>query len=320
MTGKTGILPILKLFLSLYASVLFLMTGLGLLNTLLSLRLSMEGVSEQTTGMVLTAYFIGLTVGTFFCRRIIRSVGHIRAYAAFAAVGTAMVMIHGLYISAPLWLGLRFVSGVVNMGLFMVIESWLNECAEFRVRGRVFSIYMIMTYLGSSIGQKLLGFGQVETQTLYLVVGIFLVFSIIPVTVTRSIHPRLPKTEKIRFKTILSKAPIGMSGCFTAGMLNSAFYAMGPVFAHKINLDISHLSWFMTLTILGGAILPVAGGRAVRPAGPVSDAALPGICGSRGQSVCSIGRSEFSGDVFRGIRPVRRYAIYYLSCRSGPDP
>lgn len=241
-------------FIALYSAVMLLMTGIGLLNTYLGLRLSLEGLSTQATGLVLTAYFGGLIFGTFFCKRVIRSVGHIRAYAAFAAVTTSVVMVHGLLVSAPLWAGLRFCSGVANMGLFMVIESWFNECADPGARGRVFSIYMIMAYLGSGLGQQLLNIGDIHGQSIFLVVGIFLVLSTIPVAITHSIHPELPRMEQIGLKTIYRKAPIGMLGCFVTGLNTSAFYAMGSVFAHQINLPVSQVSWFMALTILGGLL------------------------------------------------------------------
>jgi MFS family permease len=244
----------IKPFIALYSSVALLMMGLGLLNTYLGFRLSIEGVSTQVTGMVLSAYFVGLVAGTTWCRKIIRSVGHIRGFAVFAAVTTAVVMIHGMYTSPLLWAGLRFVAGISNMGLFMVIESWLNECAEPAERGRIFSIYMIVTYMGSSVGQQLLNVGDVHSQTLFLVAGVFVVLSSIPVAVTHTIRPKLPKIEQIAMKTIFKKAPIGILGCFASGMLHSAFYTMGPVFAHQIHLSVAQISWFMTLTVFGGLV------------------------------------------------------------------
>lgn len=254
MITKPSILPTLKHFVSLYSSVFFLLTGLGLLNTFLSLRLTMAGIGVQITGLVLTVYYMGLTMGTFCCGKIIRRVGHIRAFSAFAAVGAVMVLVHGIYLSVPLWMVLRFFTGLANMGMFMVIESWLNECADPKARGRIFSIYMIMTYLGGTIGQKLLNLADLESQTLFLVISIFMVLSIVPVAVTKAIHPKLPRREGIRLRRVCRKAPIGMTGCFISGILISGFYAMAPVFAHQINLDVTQLSWFMALSIVGGLL------------------------------------------------------------------
>ena len=242
-------------FVALYTSVLFLMTGVGLLNTYLGVRLSQEGVSTQVTGIVLTAYFLGVTVGAFVCRSMIRRVGHIRATTAFGAMLTCVIMCHGLYVSPFIWGILRFVAGLVSIGIYTAIESWLNECSEVEFRGRIFSVYMVVTYLGNTIGQKLLALGEVHNQTLFLISGIFVVLSIVPVATTRGIHPQLPRDEQLALSSICRKAPLGLMGCFMAGFMQSGFFTMGPVFAHQIGMDLSQLSWFMALVLLGGLLL-----------------------------------------------------------------
>jgi MFS family permease len=246
---------ILKSFIALYTAMFLLSIGLGLLATFLSLRLTIEGFSPQITGMILTSYFIGWIVGSFLCSRLIKSVGHIRAFAAFASIATAMIMLHGCYISAVTWAVFRFFSGIATLGLFMVIESWLNECTQPKARGRVFSIYMVICYLGISIGQQLLKFGDIKDQTLLFIIGFLMVLCIIPIALTRSIHPEMPEVEPMKLKRILKKAPMGISGCFAAGVLVSSFYTMGPVFCHQINLSVSQISYFMTTIVLGGLIL-----------------------------------------------------------------
>jgi MFS family permease len=249
-------ISILKPFIALYAAMLLVAMSLGLLTTFLSLKLNFEGFSTQVTGVILTCYFIGTIVGNFYCSRIIRKVGHIRAFTAFAALATTMIMLHGCYISAFAWAVFRFVSGVAAIGLYMVIESWLNECAHPRARGRVFSIYMVVNYLGVGIGQQFLNFGETKDDTLFFVIGFLLVSCIIPVALTtHSISPKMARFEPVRLKTIIQKAPLGMIGCFTAGLISSSFYTIGPLFCHQINLSMSQISYFMTITILGGLTL-----------------------------------------------------------------
>ncbi|WDP89591.1 MAG: MFS transporter [Desulfobacter sp.] len=311
---KRDIFQLLKPFVSLYAAVFFMLAAMSLLTTFLSLRLSMAGVSVQTTGLVLTAYYAGLTLGTFICGGMIRQVGHIRAFAAFAAVSTAVVLVHGVAVNVPLWICLRLICGIGNTGMFMVLESWLNECAEPGARGRVFSMYMIMTYLGATLGQKLLTMAGVEEQTLFLLVGVFMALSIVPVVVTRSIHPELPEPAQIKFCKIFRRTPIGMAGVFIAGLLLSAFYAMGPVFAHDINMDVDQLSWFMTLSVLGGLLFQW-------PVGAISDRidrslVLPAlgiilagiailICIFFGRSINTLlGASVFFGGILFTLYPV----------------
>jgi predicted MFS family arabinose efflux permease len=105
---RRSMVSILRPFVSLYLATLLLVMGLGLLATFLSLRLTVEGYSAQTTGFILTAYYTGMIVGTFYCGRLIRSIGHIRSFSAFAALATGMIMLHGYYISAVAWAIFRF--------------------------------------------------------------------------------------------------------------------------------------------------------------------------------------------------------------------
>jgi MFS family permease len=239
-------------FGALFTSALFFLMGGGLLNTQLSLRMTQVGFSTPTIGTTLACYFLGLVFGYFLCHRLIRRVGHIRSFAVFAAAGTIIVILHGLYISALFWATLRFFNGIANFGLFMVIESWLNECTEPRTRGRVFSVYMTLTYMGIGIGQQLLNFGNGGGQNVFFIAALLLCLSLIPVSVTRSVHPELPQTAHYTFNALFQKVPLGMIGCFAAGLTNSAFFSMAPVFGTKIGLSVFQLSWFMSTTVIGG--------------------------------------------------------------------
>jgi MFS family permease len=132
-------------FGALFTSALFFLMGGGVLSTQLSLRMAQEGFSTLTIGLTLACYFLGLVFGYFLCNGLIQRVGHIRSFAVFAAATTIIIILHGLYISAFFWAALRFFNGITIFGLFMVVESWLNECCQSQIRGRVFSIYMTLS-------------------------------------------------------------------------------------------------------------------------------------------------------------------------------
>jgi MFS family permease len=239
-------------FGALFAAAFIFLTGNGLLNTLLSSRMAVEGFSTATTGMVLSCYYMGLLTGSFTSHRLIQRVGHIRAFTVFAAMMTAAALLHGLHLSPWFWGMLRFLCGITTFGLFMVIESWLNECTESRYRGRVFSIYMTLTYLGIGIGQQLLNVGDVHEQTLFIIAGVIFALCLVPVSATEGVHPRLPETKPYHFITIFRKAPLGMLGSMAAGLTNSAFYSMTPVVCTDIGLTLSQLSRIMTITVFSG--------------------------------------------------------------------
>jgi MFS family permease len=242
-------------FIALYIAVFLLMTGVGLLGTLLPLRMTLEGVPSHTVGLVMSSYYLGMVAGSFYCHRLIQSVGHIRAFTAFAAVTTAIVMLHGIYVSPLFWAVLRLLTGISTIGIYMVIESWLNECSEPQSRGKVLSIYMVMSYLGMGLSQQLLHLIGVEGLQLFFTVGLLLALCLVPVAVTHGIHPKLPEFKSFSVWRTFRKAPTGMIGCFAAGLLNSAFYALAPVFCVQNGLSVAQLSSVMTLTIFGGLLL-----------------------------------------------------------------
>jgi MFS family permease len=245
----------LSSFAALFTSALLFLMGGGLLNTQLSLRMTQEGFSTPAVGLTMACYFSGLVAGYFLCHRLIQRVGHIRAFTVFAATTTAIVILHGFHISATFWATLRFFNGISNFGLFMVVESWLNECSQPQIRGRVFSVYMTLTYVGIGIGQQFINFGNGGGQNVLFIAALLFSLSLIPVAVTRSVHPELPKSDRYTFKALFKKAPVGMSGCFAAGLINSAFFSMTPVFGTKIGLSTFQLSWLMSITVCGGFIV-----------------------------------------------------------------
>lgn len=245
----------LAALLALFVADGILMVGSGLLGTLLSVRMTLNDYSTLTTGVVMTAFNLGLIVGSFLDHRAIRRVGHIRAFATFAAVNTAAVMLHALYLDAVVWGVLRFVTGFCMMGLYMVMESWLNERAAREIRGRVFSIYMAISFLGLGLGQLLLMSADVNGQRLFLLIGMLFSLCLVPVAMTRAAHPEPVTAARLDILGVLRAAPVGIVGCFAAGMINAAFFALAPVFGLGVGLNMHRLSWFMGATVLCGLLL-----------------------------------------------------------------
>jgi MFS family permease len=126
------------------------------------------------------------------------------------------------------------------------------------------SAYMVVCYLGMGGGQFLLNIGQVQNTKIFLIISLLLVMCIVPVVVTRSIHPELPEFGQVNILRLSRKAPIGTLGCFLAGLLNGAFYSIFPVFCHKIGLQVTNLATVMSVTILSGLVLQW-------PVGAISD-------------------------------------------------
>lgn len=246
---------------SLLLGIGVLLVGNGFLGTLLGLRATLEHFSQMTTGLIMSAYFCGFIAGAYLCPPLINRVGHIRAFAAMAAVASVSVLLHPLIVQPLVWGVLRFVTGLCAVGLYMVIESWLNSRASNQQRGQVFAVYMTVTLFAMAGGQFLLLFNGVDGVVPFAIVTILFSLGLVPVALTRVLEPLPIATPALRLRYLIRRAPVGVLGTLIAGLLLGAFWGMGAVFAVRIGLADHWIAGFMGAAILGGALLQLPIGR-----------------------------------------------------------
>lgn len=244
----------MKSFPSLYFANLFLIIGTGLLTTYLALYLGKNGISTFWIGLMTSCYYMGLLLGSKLGYHLIKSVGHIRTFAASTAAVLACVAAHGVSDNIYLWLALRLFVGLGMMCNYMVLESWLNEQAAPESRGRVFSFYMITSYLGMILGQFALAeFPELGYAPLFLVC-MALAIGIIPISITRRIHPKPLKPIQVSLLDYFKKVPQSLTAVHFAGIINGSFYGLAPTFAKLSGFNSSEIAIFMSATIFAGLI------------------------------------------------------------------
>lgn len=239
-------------FSSLYVATLLLLLGTGLFNTYLGLRLTASSVSEVWVGAMIAVYYLGLVFGARFGHALIVQVGHIRAYSASAAIATVTVLALALLDNLWLWLAFRFIAGIAMVTQFMVIESWLNEQTENQVRGRVFAFYMVFSGLGTVLGQlSLTLFPRLDYEPL-IFVAICSVLGLVPVVLTRRVHPALQRPAPIMVKYYMSRVPLSLVVLFMAGTIIGAFYGLAPVYAARHALSSDQVAVFLAVAVASG--------------------------------------------------------------------
>ena len=245
----------------LFAGIALLLLGSGLLNTVVALRGSLEGFSDTTLGLIGSTYFLGFFLGTFIAPRLIRRMGHIRAFAFFGAAVAACMLLHALIVHALFWMLLRVITGVALVGFYAVIESWLNEQTPAERRGQVFAVYMAINLLALAGAQQLLRVDGPENFTLFAIAAIFVCLSLLPVTITRLAQPTIGQTTKLDLRMVWRAAPAAFVGAISSGIAMGAFWSLGPIYGERIGLDPGGIAVLMTSAILGGALLQWPIGR-----------------------------------------------------------
>lgn len=239
---------------SLLLSVAILLSGNGLQGTLLAVRANLEGFTLTQIGLLMSGYHIGLIVGCYITPHLIRRVGHIRVFAALASLASAVAIAHLLTTAPLIWILFRALSGLCLAGLTMVIESWINEKADNRNRGKILSVYRIVDFSALTVGQLLLTLADPYGFTLFCLVSILVSLSLVPVALTTSVAPQPIHSTHLRLREINATAPLAVATCLAVGLSNGAFWAVGPAFVQQSGYETAEIALFMALVIMGGAL------------------------------------------------------------------
>ena len=247
---------------TLIAATSLIQLANGFFNTFLSLRLTTENFGPTATGIVLSAYFVGFTIGAVGCGGVIQRIGHIRAYAAFAGLVVVGVAVMPLFVSPSSWIACRVAMGIGCVGLFITTESWLNAKAEASQRGRVFSTYMVGTFLALAVGQLVIAKLAIQSAAAFHVVGALFALALVMVCTTRAEAPTtIAEGGSLAYGDLTRQAPVAVAGCVVSGMISSAFYALVPAWMLSNGIAQGTIALFMLVAVLGGLALQVPVGR-----------------------------------------------------------
>ena len=253
----------LRAVASLLLAYALLVVGNALGNTETSLSLLANGVPVAVAGMVQSAYYAGFFIGGFFCSGMIRQYGHHRAFAALTAMICVLTLCQALFTSPWLWLLARLGNGLAMVGIYMVVESWLNGCVSNSQRGQLFSLYLIISYLGASAGQWLLKLPFSQPGWAFIIVAMLFALAIIPVTLTGQRPQALsaPAAGNVLARALRTlrllgrRAPLSLVGAVLAGCFNSAFYSMMPAMLSQLGRSAADIAGFMGMALLAAPLL-----------------------------------------------------------------
>jgi MFS family permease len=249
---------------SLLVGVAFLLSGHGLQLTLVPLRAAAEGWTPFQIGIIGSAYYVGFVAGCVAAPFVILRAGHIRAFAALVSLCAAVTILQAVVVAVVPWILFRLLVGAALAGLYMIIESWLNDRATNQNRGAIMSVYIGVNFAAITIGQFMVTFDAPTSFTLFALASVMVSLSTIPVVLTKSAQPAPIAAARIQPRRLYEASPVGMVGVTVVGVANGAFWSLAAVYAIGEGLDSSQVAIFTGLATIGGAL-------AQWPAGRISD-------------------------------------------------
>ena len=232
-----------------------LMLGDGLQGTLLAVRADLEGFSTTLTGLIMSTFYVGFLLGSIMTPDITVKVGHIRVFAAYAALSSAAILVHAVFVNVPTWIAMRLVSGFCFAGLYIVAESWLNDRASNETRGKMLALYMVVTYLGVGAGQLLLNLADPLDFQLFVLTSVLISIAVVPLLLSAGSPPAFDDSVRIGLADLFRMTPLGIVSIFIVGLVTATFFALAPVYAQRTGLDVRQISFFMAAAFVGTVVL-----------------------------------------------------------------
>lgn len=232
-----------------------LLAGNGMQGTLVAVRGAEEGFSTSTIGLIGAGYFAGFMAGCFLISPLLRSVGHIRVFAALAAIAASATLLLIMVIDPVAWFFLRFVLGLCFASLFATIESWINSGVTSEIRGKVLSIYRLVDLFCVIGGQFLIPLFGASGFNIFGIMVIMIAISLVPISLADRSNPAAPKAFKFDVGFLWRLSPLACVGCIAIGITGSAFRIIGPVYAQSIGMSVAAMATFMSAGIFGGTVL-----------------------------------------------------------------
>ncbi|RYE56392.1 MAG: MFS transporter, partial [Rhizobiaceae bacterium] len=209
--------------LALLTGTLFLFLGNGLHSLLMPMRGATEGYSETILGFFGTSWAAGFVLGCIFARRLVKRIGHVRAFSGFISIIAITALATGIYVDPTFWILSRAITGFSSAATAMIIESWLNERATNESRGMIFSFYISITLLGVVGGQMTVALADIQTQTLFLMAGIYYCFAMLPTLVSNAQSPKPLNEVRLDLVALYRNSPVSFIGILLVGIANGAW-------------------------------------------------------------------------------------------------
>lgn len=288
-------------FTPILLSVACAQGALGIMTALIPLLLLRMGASAGAVGLVASAYFVGFLGGALSADRIVTRVGHVRAFAVFAAAAADAGLL--LVFCAAGWQValLRLLIGYAASGMFLVAESWLNERADGGNRGRILAAYLVASWGAAAAGPLALNLVR-PSPLLFVVVGLAFATAVLPMALTVQPNPDIPRHHHMGLPQLFRVSPVGGVCALASGLVNSSFYGLTPVYLHRVGYAPGQIAAFVSATMLAGLVVQVPVGVLSDRFGrrPVTAAILLGSCAAALALVLS-GRLPFAALVAIGF-------------------
>ncbi|MBA70101.1 MAG: MFS transporter [Rhizobiales bacterium] len=247
---------------ALLLSTFFVLVAAGLSGYLIPLRAVAEGWPTLVVSLLATSYAVAFTASCLITPRLVRRVGHVRVFGVMVTALSVSQLLNVLIVDPTVWIISRGLTGFALAGSYMVIESWLNEKVTNENRGALFSVYMVVTMGGLTVGQYMVPFGDPMLPTLFIISAVIYSFAIMPTSLSSAQSPQPLNQVRMNIPRLFRNSPAAVIGMLLTGLIGGIWNGLAPVFGSLSGLSTTEGATMLATAMIGGTVFQYPLGRA----------------------------------------------------------
>jgi MFS family permease len=245
----------------------------GLAWPLFALRLEAMGASEAAIGWNAAAPAIAILIVVPAMPWLMARFGAAWVMIVSILASVAAFLLCPALSDVDAWFVLRFFIGACGHIMWIAGETWINEIAEDKSRGRTMALYGMALGVGSAIGPLVLTGVGFDGWTPYVLVALLTAVSTVPIFMAIGSVPSLAhdggataghghRAGLVAFSHAmravagsLIRAPLPMLLNLCFAMLFAAVWTFLPIYAPNVGLDVDTAVMLLTIQSLGGIVM-----------------------------------------------------------------
>ena len=225
--------------------------SLGMSVPLVSLVLERRGVDSQLIGLMAAMPSVGIFLVSARLPWLVRLCGMRGALVGALAVAMSVLLLLPMFQSYWIWLLLRLTLGAADAVLFVVSETWINQVADERSRGRSLALYATTLSLAMAVGPLLLILTGTEGALPFQVGAALMLLALPPLLMAGSTP--LPGMNVAGFGILgfFRLAPTLCAAVVLFAVLDACGFSLLPLFGLRHGLPEEQAALMVTTLLVG---------------------------------------------------------------------
>ncbi len=233
-------------------------TGFGLSMPVLAFSLETMGASGTVIGLNATVGALSTLVTAPLIPRLMQRMPPRRILMAALLFTAACFPLFQALPNIPLWFVLRFVMGMGLTVLFVASETWLNQIATPRDRGRLIAFYATALGIGFALGGALPSLVGVEGWRPFLTGSAIFAVASLPLMM-RALDPEKPDAHAASWGAIMDlirQAPVVTMAALCFGAVEMSLFTFLPLYGDGVGLGPQGGALLLSAAAIGAVGMP----------------------------------------------------------------